>query len=96
MLHHRRLTPLFLFASIVADLRCQQPPIDEHVARLREVVNRETLTEAAAAARARDAAAWLEATKELDLGDRAVLRLVAGTQVADAQAKRRASRELVE
>lgn len=92
---------LLAFVSVialgeVAGLRAQQADGTDPVALLREIVKREVPDESAAAARARDAAAWLDATKDRDLDELAVLRLVAGTLVVDANAKRRATLELVE
>jgi peroxiredoxin len=104
MPHDRRAfvsLPLLAFVGWLAlaaagGLRAQQPAGGDPIAQLREIVNRETLDAAAATARARDVAAWLDATKDRELGEHAVLRLVAGTLVADADAKRRAARELVD
>ncbi len=92
--------PWIVFAAAIAlataALRAQQADAGDTVARLREISNREPLDEAAAAARARDAAAWLDAAKDRALGELDVLRLVAATFVPDADAKRRAARELVD
>jgi hypothetical protein len=62
----RCLLLLCSFLAVAATLRAQAE--DPAVAQLRVIVNRETLTEAAAAARARDLAAWLDAAKGRDLG----------------------------
>lgn len=93
MLRMRCLLLLCSLLAAAAPLRAQAE--DPAVARLREIANRETLDEAAAAARARDIAAWLDAAKDRDLGELAVLRTLAEAMGADEAGKQRASRDLV-
>jgi len=89
----RCLTLLCSLLAVAATLRAQTE--DPAVAQLREILNREVLDEKAAAARASDVAAWLEAAKSRELGELAVLRTLAEAFGADDAAKQRASRELV-
>jgi len=74
-----------------------QQPVDPAplVDRLREIANRETLNKDAAAQRAADAAAWLEATAGSELGDLAILRTIAGSCTADIAIQGRSTAELV-
>lgn len=93
--------PFLAFVSAIAvagggGVRAQQAGAADQVAALREIANREPLDETTAARRASDAAAWIEATKERDLGELGVLRLVAGTFLADTDKKSRAARELID
>ena len=68
---------------------------DALVDQLREITNRRTLTDAAAAARSADAAAWLAATAQRDLGELAILRALAGTFVTDEELRERSRDEVV-
>ncbi|HZN39284.1 MAG TPA: TlpA disulfide reductase family protein [Planctomycetota bacterium] len=86
---------LTLLCSLLAAAPLRAQTEDPAVAQLREITNRETLTEEAAAVRARDIAAWLDAAKDRELRELAVLRTLAEAMGADEAAKQRASRGLV-
>lgn len=82
-------TAALLITLLTAALAAQQPDTAASlVDRLREIANRATLTKATAEQRAADASAWLEAAKAVDLGDLAILRDLALTCTADAEARK--------
>ena len=89
----RCLLLLCSLLAVAATLRGQAE--DPAVAQLREITNRETFDEAAVATRERDIAAWLDAAKDRELGELAVLRTLAEALGPDEAGRRRASRELV-
>jgi peroxiredoxin len=65
------------------------------VEQLRELVDRRVLNEAAVEQRSEAAIAWLEAAASVDLGERAVLRNVAGYLLADTPRKATATTALI-
>src|SRR5262245_34600716 len=90
-----RMRCLTLLCSLAVAAPLWAQAEDPAVARLREILNLEVLDEKAAAARASEVTAWLEAAKDRDLREFTVLRTLAEAFGGDDAVKQRASRELV-
>jgi peroxiredoxin len=84
-----------LIGLVSVPLVAQEPAPAALVEQLREITNRKAFTEAAAAERSADAAAWVAATADRDLGELSVLRTLATTFVTDAAESERSKAELV-
>ncbi|HEX6810862.1 MAG TPA: TlpA disulfide reductase family protein [Planctomycetota bacterium] len=97
MLTRTLLAVLLSFAPVCTPAAAQEAKTREAlVAELREIANRETLTEAAAVQRAADADAWLQASSRADLGELQVLRTLAATFATDTGGRSAAGAKLLE
>ncbi len=92
MKHFAILVKSLLVAALPAQQVIETTTLVE---RLREIANRETLTEAAAAKRSTDAVTWLQTTVDRDLGGLAILRAMAGTFSTAPDEGQRSRAELI-